>query len=129
MNSGRGGSDAGAAGIGGDSLRSRPLHADRKELTVTRKLLAVVHGLRAFQHHLLGCRAPRWAGCWPDFVWRLVRLADEQPGLVASSCSTRCASGELEDFRFDVKQLPGAHNPSDPLSRVARHGRWSSFRS
>ncbi len=82
------------------------------------ELLAVVHALRAFRHYLLGGGAPRPAGCWSDFDLRTDNQAITwlKTNRHLNKMCVRWLD-EIEDFRVDVTHLPGARNPTDPLSR------------
>ena len=99
---------------------------ETRKLTVTERnypahvleLLAVVHALRVFKHYLLGSGAPRPPGCGSDFDLRTDNQAITW--LKTNRHLNKmyvCWLDEIEDFRFDVTHLPGARNPSDPLSR------------
>ena len=67
------------------------------------ELLAVVHALRVSRHYLLGSCVPRPDCCWSDFNLR----TDNQA----------ITWLKTKDVRFSVTHLPGARNPTDPLSR------------
>ncbi len=82
------------------------------------ELLAVVHALRVFRHYLLGGGGPQPAGCWSEFDLRTDNQAITwlKTNLHLNKMYLRWLD-EIEDFRFAVTHLPGALNPSDPLSR------------
>jgi hypothetical protein len=82
------------------------------------ELLAVVHSLRVFRHYLLGGGAPRPPGCWSDFDLRTDNQAITwlKTNRHLNKMYVRWLD-EIEDFRFEVTHLPGARNPTDPLSR------------
>ena len=82
------------------------------------ELLAVVHALRVFRHYLLSSGAPRPDGCWSDFDLRTDNQAITwlKTNRHLNKMYVRWLD-EIEDFRFDVTHLPGAKNPTDPLSR------------
>ena len=83
------------------------------------ELLAVVHSLRAFRH-LLPVVAGRQDAS--SGVLLLVRRTDNQ-AITWPKTNTHLNKmyvrwpDEIEDFGFDVTHLPGARNPTDPLSR------------
>jgi hypothetical protein len=92
--------------------------AEQNYLAQVLELLVVVHALCAFRYYLLGGGAPRPAGCLSDFDLR----TDNQA--ITWLKTNRhldkmyvCWLDEIEDFRFDVKHLPGSRNLTDPLSR------------
>ena len=109
-----------------DEGHQHPVAYESRKLTVAERnypahvleLLAVVHALRVFKHYLLGSGAPRPAGCGSDFDLRTDNQAITwlKTNKHLNKMYIRWLD-EIEDFRFDVTHLPGARNPSDPLSR------------
>ena len=109
-----------------DEGHQHPVAYESRKLTVAERnypahvleLLAVVHALRVFRHYLLGSGAPRTAGCGSDFDLRTDNQAITwlKTNKHLNKMYIRWLD-EIEDFRFDVTHLPGARNPSDPLSR------------
>ena len=109
-----------------DEGRQHPVAYESRKLTAAERnypahvleLLAVVHALRVFRHYLLGGGAPRPAGCWTDFDLRTDNQAITwlKTNRHLNKMYVRWLD-EIEDFRFDVTHLPGARNPTDPLSR------------
>ena len=84
------------------------------------ELLALVNSLRVFRHYLLGSGAPRQDGCWSDFNLRTDNQAITwlKTNRHLNKMYVRWLD-EIEDFRFDMTHLPGAHNPIDQLSRCS----------
>ena len=109
-----------------DDGHQHPVAYESRKLTVAERnypahvleLLAVVHALRVFKHYLLGSGAPLAAGCGSDFDLRTDNQAITwlKTNKNLNKMYVRWLD-EIEDFRFDVTHLPGARNPSDPLSR------------
>ena len=109
-----------------DEGHQHPVAYESRKLTAAERncpahvleLLAVVHALRAFRHYLLGGGAPRPEGCWSDFDLRTDNQAITwlKTNRHLNKMYVRWLD-EIEDFRFDVTHLPGARNPTDPLSR------------
>ena len=109
-----------------DDGHQHPVAYESRKLTVAERnypahvleLLAVVHALRVFKHYLLGSGAPRPPGCGSDFDLRTDNQAITwlKTNKNLNKMYVRWLD-EIEDFRFDVAHLPGARNPSDPLSR------------
>jgi hypothetical protein len=109
-----------------DEGRQHPVAYESRKLTAAERnypahvleLLAVVHALRVFRHYLLGSGAPRPDGCWSDFDLRTDNQAITwlKTNRHLNKMYVRWLD-EIEDFRFDVTHLPGARNPTDPLSR------------
>ena len=109
-----------------DEGHQHPVAYESRKLTTAERnypahileLLAVVHALRIFRHYLLGSGAPRAEGCWSDFDLRTDNQAITwlKTNRHLNKMYVRWLD-EIEDFRFDVTHLPGARNPTDPLSR------------
>jgi len=109
-----------------DDGHQHPVAYESRKLTVVERnypahvleLLAVVHALRVFRHYLLGSGAPRPPGCVSDFDLRTDNQAITwlKTNKHLNKMYIRWLD-EIEDFRFDITHLPGARNPSDPLSR------------
>ena len=109
-----------------DAGHQHPVAYESRKLTTAERnypahileLLAVVHALRVFRHYLLGGGAPRPADCWSDFDLRTDNQAITwlKTNKHLNKMYVRWLD-EIEDFRFDVAHLPGARNPTDPLSR------------
>jgi hypothetical protein len=109
-----------------DAGHQHPVAYESRKLTAAERnypahileLLAVVHALRIFRHYLLGSGAPREEGCWTDFDLRTDNQAITwlKTNRHLNKMYVRWLD-EIEDFRFDVTHLPGARNPTDPLSR------------
>ena len=109
-----------------DSGQQHPVAYESRKLTAAERnypahileLLAVVHALRVFRHYLLGSGAPRPDGCWSDFDLRTDNQAITwlKTNRNLNKMYVRWLD-EIEDFRFSVTHLPGARNPTDPLSR------------
>ena len=80
----------------------------------------MVHAPRVLRHYLLGGRASQSAGCWTDFDLRTGNQAIKSRLLKTNKHLNKMGVqwlDEIEDFGFDVRHLPGARNPMDPLSR------------
>jgi len=109
-----------------DDGQQHPIAYESRKLTAAERnypahileLLAVVHALRVFRHYLLGSGAPRADGCLSDFDLRTDNQAITwlKTNRHLNKMYVRWLD-EIEDFRFDVTHLPGARNPTDPLSR------------
>ena len=82
------------------------------------ELLVVVHVLLVFRHYLLCSAAPRQEGCWTDFdLWTDKQAITWLKTNLHLKKMYVCWLDEIEDFHFDVMHLPGARNPTDPLSQ------------
>ena len=109
-----------------DEGHQHPIAYESRKLTTTERaypahtleLLAVVHALRVFKHYLLGSNAPRPAGCTSDFDLRTDNQAITwlKTNRHLNKMYVRWLD-DIADFNFDVTHVPGAKNPSDPLSR------------
>ena len=109
-----------------DAGHQHPIAYESRKLTATERaypahtleLLAVVHALRVFKHYLLGSNAPRPPGCTSDFDLRTDNQAITwlKTNRHLNKMYVRWLD-DIADFSFDVTHVPGARNPSDPLSR------------
>ena len=78
----------------------------------------MVHALSVWRHYLLGSGAPQLPG---DLTGGTIRTDNQVVTWLCSKKDLSCLHsrwlGDLAEFSFDVVQVPGHCNPTDPLTR------------